>query len=244
MRLRHYVSPEIKKVIVTTDSSNAIAPGLLCREYLMSTADPSTVVVMGNCDSSIIRETTLDILVPYPYLYRFWHRENVLENAHLFSQNLNMPVKLHVNSDIVAVFQEAMTSNQYDKLDSLHPVRLSAAVMLTDGSIKSAWLLKGLEYGCTVDPVTQLIRDIENHRSKLNMVDRDKGEAVKYMIMVDQFGVCHAPFAQARAILNEHGFGGIKCIVHDALGNLDIVEVRKLVPFASIEDTLSHTDFK
>jgi len=244
MRLRHLNSPVIKKVIVTTDSINAIAPGVLCREYLMSSADPNTVIVMGNCDSSIVRETTLSYLFPFPYLYRYWHRKSVISNANIFSNQIKTRIKDYGNVHVETLFDEAMKCNKNDKFDSLHPVRFSAAVMFSDGTVRTAWQMKGLEYGCTIDPVTQLIRDMEFYRiSTEDEHSEDNGVLVDYLLMIDQWGICHAPFAQARGLLNEHGFKYVKCVIHDDLGDVHIVPVSSLVPFGETADSLSHTDF-
>ena len=48
VKLRFYDDAVIKKVIVTTDSSNTISPGSLCREYLTSFAISTTPIIMGN----------------------------------------------------------------------------------------------------------------------------------------------------------------------------------------------------
>jgi hypothetical protein len=58
---------------------------------------------------------------------------------------------------------------------------------------------------------------------------------------VDQFGNCHAPFATARALLNEHGLSSVKALVHDSTGVLHAVTAAALVP--SIADYVNPDDF-
>ena len=68
--------------------------------------------------------------------------------------------------------------------------------------------------------------------------------------MVDQFGVAHAPFAQARCLLTEYGYGAVKVLVHNATnGELEAHEVSGLVPQPMADDgnakcsVLTHDDF-
>lgn len=46
------------------------------------------------------------------------------------------------------------------------------------------------------------------------------------MLLVDQFGNLHAPFAQARAFLTEHGFGDTKVIVHGEDGGIVVLTAK------------------
>lgn len=66
----------------------------------------------------------------------------------------------------------------------------------------------------------------------------------KLLIMVDQYGVAHAPFAQARALLTEHGFGHIGILVHDSISK-DIVSTTAaaLAPSPPGIRLLTHSDF-
>jgi len=43
-----------------------------------------------------------------------------------------------------------------DHRDDLYPIRYGAAVLFSDGSVEVAWMKKGLEYGTTLDAVTQV----------------------------------------------------------------------------------------
>jgi hypothetical protein len=46
----------------------------------------------------------------------------------------------------------------------------------------------------------------------------------KMLVMTDQFGVAHAPFAQARSLLTEHGYGELQIIVHSFNDDLSAAE--------------------
>lgn len=46
------------------------------------------------------------------------------------------------------------------------------------------------------------------------------------MLLVDQFGNLHAPFAQARTFLCEHGFGDTEVVVHGEEGGLVVLKAK------------------
>eukprot|EP00966_Prymnesium_polylepis_P138061 3189959-Prymnesium_polylepis.1 len=94
-----------------------------------------------------------------------------------------------------------------------------AAVVFADGSKATSWQKKALEYSCSLDAVCQLAQAIETSASK---------PAV--LCMVDQYGVCHAPFAPARAYLVEHGFSDVRLLVHDTEGGFHTPTADELMP--------------
>lgn len=251
MQLRHLESPIIRKIVIVTDSRDTISPGLLCREYLMSNAVFSTPIVLGNCDGTIIQEIELGQLYPYPSIYRCIHRSK-LTNFGLNFASKCISHKDHSNMAICAIFDAASACNNFDRLDSLHPLRYSAAVRYADGSIQCAWMMKGVEYGCSLDPISQLVSSMERQRhgngqgTGLGLVLGVGSAGVwddVYMVMVDQYGIAHAPFAQARALLVEHGYGAVKVVIHEeADGGLAIVAAKDLVPDGDGGDTHSLAD--
>lgn len=127
------------------------------------------------------------------------------------------------------------------------------------------------EYGATLDPVTQLVVGMERrrvqalqqavpHPSAHEMMesseyddhnDKNNDNTVgsvqvvvpKVLLMLDQFGVCHAPYAQARSLLTEHHYGEVLCIVHDTFGQVATHEASSLVPAPSGDFPLTHDDF-
>jgi cytidine deaminase len=239
LKLRFLENPMVTKVVVTTDSDRALSPGALCREYLTSAVNASRPVVMANFDGSVLTSTTLTSLYPYPYLYRYWQRNAILSNADVFCELIKQSPRDSTNETIRRLFDEAMKVNKKDFNDILHPIRFSAAVCLPNGSIETAWQYKGLEYGCTLDPVSQLLRSMEISKDETDSVT----ELPSLLIMIDQYGVCHAPFAQARALLTEYGFGSVKCVVHDEDGKLAILDIAELLPQINNSSLLSESDF-
>ena len=54
----------------------------------------------------------------------------------------------------------------------------------------------------------------------------EHGDRTSCVLLVDQFGNLHAPFAQARTFLTEQGFGDTKVVFHVEDGKLVVVEAR------------------
>ena len=54
----------------------------------------------------------------------------------------------------------------------------------------------------------------------------EHGDRTSFVLLVDQFGNLHAPFAQARTFLTEQGFGDTKLVFHVEDGKLVAVEAR------------------
>ena len=108
---------------------------------------------------------------------------------------------------ILQCAQEAAMSDQ----QCLHPIKYGAAVFFSDGSIAQAYQKQSQEYGCTLDAVTQLASFIEH---------KIEGGRIRPILLAqsDQFGIAHAPFAEARAYLSEYGHNDMFVAVHNLIG--------------------------
>lgn len=121
-------------------------------------------------------------------------------------------------------------------------MRYAAGVLFADGATCVSWQKKGIEYGTTVDCCAALAQALEEE-----MVEADGGEMrrrePRLLVMVDQFGICHAPFGATRAYLKEFGHQELRCLVHcrgewegkgeeqeGRLVELRMVAVRELTP--------------
>jgi hypothetical protein len=163
-------------------------------------------------------------------------RHEIVPHAILIGQE----IKSKVTSSIDATMQEyvdkafaaAQNANRHDENTQLHPLCFSAAVVYDDYTTIAAWMLKGLEYGCTLDPVAQLLHTLQQAR----LADEHRKAKIPQpvlLIMIDQFGIAHAPFAMARSLLLEHGYAWLQVAVHEdnADGHvLILTTVEKLVP--------------
>jgi len=274
-RLRFLPNPILVKVVVTTDSNDPISPGMLCREYMMSAASPTCSIVITNAASDNVTTVPLGSLFPFPYVYRYEPRGTVGEFASSFSRRTSTE---GWSSRQLQLYQQAKLAVNGDEKDGLHPVRLGAAILLENGEIERAWILKGLEYGCTMCPVSQLLREMEKRRlpqfcfpcqiessnikapegvpvpasavavtataggaasgtasSVVWPTAADCGDATSHprpecLVMLDQWGVAHAPFASARAILSEYGYGDLQILVHDEEGAARVCTAGSLCP--------------
>jgi len=247
-QLRFIRSPIVRKVVVVTDSKHPLSPGALCREFLTSHVDADVCIVMGNSEGDEISQCFMKDLWPYPYMYRKQSRSTVLQAMDRMTMAVKGVDSLHIDA-VNRLYTKALSVNCKDSLDSIHPVRLSAAVLFDDSSISTAWQLKGLEYGCTLDPVSQLLLDIERRKYCLPCNNDDSESASKafikptMLVMVDQAGIAHAPFAQARSLLSEHGYEYLQVLVHDEFGDIHVCSIADLIPQPKDCPLLSHDDF-
>jgi cytidine deaminase len=238
---------------------------MLCREYLSSLASPTTPIIMASALGDKISKCELGQLHPSPYIYRQQLRNNVTLFAKKFSKNLIDPSILNENAS--NLYKKAIEFTKYDNTDSIHPIRLAAAVLFSNGNIDISWQMKGLEYGCTLCPVAQLIHSMEKYRvcgicsdfksnsnistlvnnnNNNNSKDLIDNNIIKpiMIVMVDQHGICHAPFAQCRSLLNEYCYGEVEFIVHNELSGIpELIKSISLSPSPPNGKLLTHDDF-
>ena len=79
--------------------------------------------------------------------------------------------------------------------ESYHSIKYAAGVMLSNGEVITALQVTGLEYGTTLDCVGQLAPTLNPLLST--------GVKIIKVIVVDNLGVSHTPFAVGRAYLSE-----------------------------------------
>jgi cytidine deaminase len=259
-RLRFYENVIIQKIAITTDSEYPISPGALCREYLMTAAPSTTSVVLGNASGKQVVECQLSDFYPFPYVYRHCLRCNIIETAETLSKKLeesiagsaalsSSKIKLEEQFPYLSKLLEAAKEvNSYDndeRSSGIHPIAMSGAAIFSDGKTLNSWQLKALEYGCTVDPIVQLIGRMKQY--PLETKEQSNEIVIPLMIvMIDQFNVCHAPFAAARTLLVELGYVDINVLIHNSNGELIVVKVHDLYPVTTglVGNNLSHDDFR
>ena len=217
-KLRFFKNVIILKLAVVTDSNIASTPGTLCREFIYSFADGDLPIVYGNDNSTEIISIKLSELWPYPYLYRYNDRYNVVSFANEIVKNLVEPT-----SNYTEIYNEAKSVSTTNPKYDLFPITYGAAVLYDDNSIDSAWFLPAFEYGSSLDPITQLIKNMEQNKIK-NVLPL-------YIIMTDQFGVCHSPFAQSRALLVEYGYENLKIGITLLDGTFNETTMKDLYPY-------------
>lgn len=195
-------------------------------------------------------------LYPHPFMYRFSRRNSQLEHANEFctiisekSKSLEVEaVPNLIDKKYLSLLETAVKAAKQDTLGGIHPICFGAAVLFKNGEIEVAWVLKGLEYGCTVDPISLLMREICLRKNKQDKtVDIEGGRESSEpdcIVQVDQFGVAHAPFAPGRALLIEHGFDYINVLVHECNGTLSLIKGSELLPVGNTEFDLDVRSLK
>ena len=113
--------------------------------------------------------------------------------------------------------------------ESYHCIKYAAGVLLTDSTILTARQVTGLEYGTTLDCVTQLAKELNASLSS--------GLKVSSVLVVDHMGVLHTPSGTGRAYLTELGCGAMEnavCYNHERgegkLLRLREIKVKELLP--------------
>lgn len=215
---------EVLAVYITTDASHAITPGALCREYMSSsswTSLTTTRIVMEGTDGLPSRlERTLSQLYPFASPYVRLDRDGQQGAGERLGPPLRRAREERGGREGTA-WRGAVAASAGDARSDLHPVQYGACVVYDNGETSRAWQKKALEYGCSLDAVCQLCQAIEEHAPAAKPA---------MLCMADQFGVCHAPFATARAYLAENGLGQLPVLLHDGAGELRTVAADELLP--------------
>jgi len=105
---------------------------------------------------------------------------------------------------IKLAISEAKQSIANEAGQEIHPIHFGAAVVFEDESISTSHQTSALEYGCSLDAVSQLAPYI-----------KDKPCDPVLIVQADQYGIAHSPFAPARAFLSENGFNDCHLLVHE-----------------------------
>ena len=214
---------KITRVVCATDCQDPIYPGPLCREFLTSTCAPEAEIVATGVDGAWVIQPLRNLLL-LPSLYRGRSQKD----AKSFAEELATKVKAPEKESLLKAYKEALSLAQEQKSQTVvYPLVFAAAVCFEDGEVAVASELKGIEYGCTVDAVSLLIPAMQRKRAN------QKTPTV--VAQVDNFGVAHAPFAAARSLLIEHGFGDVLIAAHGEDG--------EWLPSIAVKESLPHADF-
>lgn len=225
-QLRWYPAAIVNKIVIATDAPGAIAPGMLCREFMASSDQIpwDTPIVLGGTkcrkckleygnddDDKCLDGTSHDMvasvvslqsLYPHPSIYV---RKNPIDCV-TFGEHW-APSLMESEDEILRIARTAFNHDNDDENHTeLHPITYSATVLFDDKSHSTSRCVKLLEYGCSMDAVTQLAPVLKSKRAQ--------GLKATHLVQVDQFGIAHAPFAPARAFLAEEGYGDVAILMH------------------------------
>eukprot|EP00534_Pseudo-nitzschia_fraudulenta_P001139 CAMPEP_0201126652 /NCGR_PEP_ID=MMETSP0850-20130426/26993_1 /ASSEMBLY_ACC=CAM_ASM_000622 /TAXON_ID=183588 /ORGANISM="Pseudo-nitzschia fraudulenta, Strain WWA7" /LENGTH=418 /DNA_ID=CAMNT_0047395171 /DNA_START=99 /DNA_END=1356 /DNA_ORIENTATION=+ len=168
-------------------------------------------------------KTTIAELYPFPSPYTrltapqsvlLGRRYNVSSHRNHDMESLGASSKKLLELAILEAKQSVANEAEREN----HPIHFGAAVVFEDQSISTSHQSSALEYGCSLDAVSQLVPYI-----------LDVACNPVLFVQVDQYGVAHAPFAPARAFLSEHGYEYSHVLVHDtALDDVTSLDRWKL----------------
>jgi cytidine deaminase len=214
-------STTVTAIYLISDLQNdCITPGLLCREYLLSCVALDVPIHLGNSDISKTRKTTLKELFPYPSMYEKIPRDELLKQGKEYAEKYGPILYERKWAPLFKAVNEVVKNDTFGA--HIHPIQYAAGITFEDGTISVSWQKAEIEYGGTVDAVTGLFGDIEKNG--------DTNQPV-LLLMIDQFGLPHAPFAPARAQLFERGFTELIVFVVDHItGKFEEVNLDQLVP--------------
>lgn len=223
----------IQAIYIVTDADRVVPPGTACREYLHghpATGDETRIVLQSQHEHSRPWILTLPELHPYPSIYaRMTVEEQVAfgsKHEELIERELeHVKIKGLFEDQVYRLLESAHQAALEDDLDVLHAVRYGAAVAVEREAkvdILTAHQIKALEYSSTLDAVCQLASKLE------------RGDTVLAWVMVDQFGIPHAPFCAARSFLTEQGYGQSLVILTTQALKVVVVEARELAPYTPI----------
>jgi len=214
----------VTRVVCVTDAPGPIFPGPCCREFLTATCSQDVEVISsGTKDPTQMSTRKLQELLPLPSVYCRQDQDEMMSMGKRLSSCVQAPTDPKFASAYAAAVAYAKCQT---KQKAVFPVLFAAAVCFENGDVGKAAELKGIEYGCSVDAVSLLLSAM--------IAAREKGNAAPYCILqADQFGVAHAPFASARSLLIEHGFGDVLVCAHTGTGEwTSPVTVKESLPFA------------
>mmetsp|Transcript_16703 Transcript_16703/g.24202 ORF Transcript_16703/g.24202 Transcript_16703/m.24202 type:complete len:386 (-) Transcript_16703:810-1967(-) len=237
VQLRWFPDTIVSKIVVVTDAPCQVSPGMLCREFMASMDqipwDTPVLLAGTNCQlcgkcpletdqacshsrgacQRLDHITNIRELYPHPSLYVRTAPSGCVEFGSKWKD-----VLLDSESELLKVARSAIDLT--DPCSDLHPITYAAAVYFRDKSFAKAVSKKALEYGCSLDAVTQLSPILE--------AKRNRGIEPLELVQIDHFGIAHAPFGAARAFLVEHGYGNLKVFVHSYNTELRSIEWKTM----------------
>lgn len=185
-----------------------------------------------------ILRTTIRELYPFPSPYTRLSATESVSLGETYCNNANHHAEKQFlksqRKDDVDVNDDKTTTEQHllglaiaeakQNVSNLHPIQFGAAAILHDGKIVTTHQSSALEYGCTLDAVSQMASHFfqkrrgggEAEKRISNTTGTGTGTArPRLIVQADQYGIAHAPFAPARAFLSERGFGDCMILLHD-----------------------------
>lgn len=170
-----------------------------------SYSEGGTGECLDKTDHAVARlETTLVDLYPYPSPYTRLTSSASVSLGEAYSSAQQVDSLMDELDDTSKRLLELAILEARSNISDNHPIQFGAAVVFNDGTIITSHQASALEYGCTLDAVSQLSSHFE------------EGMVPVLLVQADQYGIAHSPFAPARSFLSEHGYCDCLILLHHA----------------------------
>jgi cytidine deaminase len=156
-------------------------------------------------------QTTIRQLYPYPSPYTRLTASQSIALGEAYCEQPPASDEKEPLEETARRLLELAIMEAKSNISELHPIQFGAAVVFEDGTIVTSHQASALEYGCTLDAVSQLTSHITAESSHAPLL----------LVQADQYGIAHAPFAPARSFLSEHGYGDCRVLLHDTTASDD-----------------------
>ena len=233
-------SSMVQRIYIVTDAHVPIPPGMLCREYMYGhpaiDAKTTPILLQSADPQSPIQRVTLQGIYPHAPIYMGLPIEAqealgsklgiTIENTMVLGSCMIPGMN---TQQIQTLWKTAHQAAQQERRRDVHSISYGCAIAVkhhndnnshdddSTSTIRylSAAQAKALEYGASIDAVCQILPQLQalpSTNSSNNNNNHDTS-VILALIQVDQWGIPHAPYAAARSLLVEHGWGHVPCIV-------------------------------
>jgi hypothetical protein len=170
-----------------------------------SSSIPPPSCLDGHAEHAIpTLQTTIAALYPHPSPYTRLTASQSVILGEAYSESVYSTRDIDsLQETAKRLLELAILEAKQNVVDDIHPISFGAAVMFENESIVTSHQASALEYGCTLDAVSQLAAHLQEETC-----------APVLLVQADQYGIAHAPFAPARSFLSEHGFGDCLVLLH------------------------------
>lgn len=204
----------VEKLVLVTDAPHCVLPGYQCREILREHVDPSVLVVCawrseedGHLKKIQSLTVSIEELHPYPSPYLHMASKEVSELAEQFARRCapvpRQPADWHRLYEATRAIARAHPASS-----SRAGVHYAAGAMFFSGDIRTCEAAPAQEPSCSLEAISRLSAWLEEHSRQ--------DDLPQLILISDQWGVLHAPFAVGRGYLIEHGYGDVSILLHDS----------------------------
>jgi len=222
----------VDRVVVAVSALKELLPGYQCRQMLAEQLADEVQVICAWQEGARPRAKAITVaeLWPHPCAYRHLGRDEVAVFAGSLASLCEAPFTGESDSarrNLYEGTKEAAMTEYCD--DEVHPVRYAAGVLFETGVSEVCAAVPAADHTVSIEAVARLSFALEARRRS--------GNRALLLLVSDQWGVLHAPFAVGRSYLVERGFGDLLTAVHNpltgAVQELRCSDLTGVVPVAN-----------